>query len=523
MTLRSQRTAVIVVALLAASCAPLTDEVFAPVELASTAPIVLDERAGVVEIPIRLAAPREHDLSVAFRLVAIDAQDDCQQPDFGAAEGQIVWPAGALEEKVRVWIEDDDLAERDERFELRLEARDGVSAAPLGRIQIVIADDDRSALLDASELGVLPDVPDDQSELLQTVLDRAAELGRGVVVMAPGDYEITSVSLTPGTTLSAHDVRWHRPALSTPDTVSLRLSHEGSESSQPSLVEGLTIDGRRESQGPYRNHEREEAHLVAVNGDAEQGGALRASFEDVALSSGTGSGLLVGPDSEVTVCGLHANELWRDALTLNGGATRLRIRDLDATASEGTGLWLGALAPGFADSYRVDVEAEDLSIGAGDIEIQLGDASQVVLRRLTMTEPPIRLDTPGGSVSIEDSVLMLGPPSLRPAWAATHDVELLRTTLVASAADADAPDLLDSSAISVISQGFAPGAATPGSGLIAFSDCRFELVGTGATPADTFAIANADPSTAVVVTSSQLGAGFSDWFAPECIGCELSP
>lgn len=523
MTLRWQRATVIVGALVVSSCAPLSDEVFAPLELASSAPVVIDERAGIVEIPLRLAEPREHDLAVAFQLVAIDAQDDCQQPDFGAAEGRFAWPAGSLEEKLRVWIQDDDLAERDERFELRLEAGDGSSVTPLGRIEIVIADDDRSALLDANELGVLPGAPGDQSEQLQTVLDRAAELGRGVVVMAPGDYEITGVRLTPGTTLSAHDVHWHRPALSSADTVSLRVSHEGSEPSQPSLVEGLSIDGRRESQGPYRDHEREDAHLVEVKGDATQGGALRASFENVALTSGTASGLLVGPDSEVTVCGLHASELWRDALTLNGGASRLRIRDLDATATEGTGLWLGALTPGFADSYHVDVEAEDLSIGAGDIEIQIGDASQVVLRRLTMTEPPIRLDTPGGSVRIEDSVLMLGPPSTRASWAAIHDVELLRTTLVASAADPGEAVPVDSSAVSLISQGFAPGAASTGSGHIAFNDCRFELAGNVAAPAGIYAIANADANTSVVVNSSQLSAGFSDWFAPECGDCELRP
>ena len=87
-----------------------------------------------------------------------------------------------------------------------------------------------------------------------------------------------------------------------------------------------------------------------------QGGALRASFERVALVSGTGSGLFVGPDAEVTVCGLSASELWRDALTLNGGATRAPRSRLDATATQGTGLWLGAryraLAAAIASTWR---------------------------------------------------------------------------------------------------------------------------------------------------------------------------
>jgi hypothetical protein len=510
-------------ALTISACAPLTDEVFTTVGLVSSAPVVITEGAGVVEIPLRIAQPREHDFSLAYHLVGIDAQDDCQEPDFGAADGRVEWPAGASEAHVPVWVADDELAERDEHFELRFESVESSSAAPLGRLDVVIADDDRTALLDARVLGVLPATAGDQTLALQAALDEAGKLGRAVVVMAPGDYEISSVSLTPGTTLSAYGVRWHRPALSPADTVSLHVRHEGVEASPPSLVEGLSVDGRREVQGAYRDHEREEAHLVEVDGDASQGGTLHASFERVVLSSGTGSGLFVGPNSDVTVCHLSASELWRDALTLDGGETRLRVRDLDATATQGTGLWLGARAPGFGESYRIDVEGEDVSIGAGDVEIEVGDGSRVSLRRLTMTEPPFRLDASGGSVRIEDSVLALGPPSFLGSWAIAHDVEISRTTLVAMAAAADTDAPLGSAAVSVTSQSFSPGPSSPGAGHLSFTECRFDL-GAGVAPNDAiYAIENADSGTSVSVTSCQLGAGFTDWFASKCTGCVLTP
>jgi hypothetical protein len=507
----------------ASACAPLTDEVFTPLGLVSSSPVVVDEGAGVVEIPLRLAQPREHAFSLAYRLVGVDAQDDCQEPDFEAADGRIAWPAGTNEASVSIWVGDDELAERDERLELQFEAVESSSVTPLGKLEVVIADDDRSALLDASELGVLPGAAGDQSVLLQATLDRAGKLGRAVVVMAPGDYEISSVELSPGTTLSAYGVHWHRPALSSADTVSLRVQHEGMGPSPPSLVEGLSIDGRRDQQGPYRDHEREHAHLVELDGDSTQEGALRASFERLVLSSGTGSGLFVGPDSEVIVCHLSASELWRDALTLDGGETRLRVRDLDATTTQGTGLWLGARAPGFGGSYRIDVEAEDVSIGAGDVEIEVSDASQVRVRRLTMTEPPFRLDASGGSVRIEDSVLALGPPGTGRYSAMAHDVEIRRTTLLAfPASGADAP--VSSAALSVSSQSDSPGPASPGSGRLSFTDCRFERVTSTSSGGEPFyAIQNSDGDTAVSVTSSELGAGFTGWFAPECNGCELTP
>jgi len=510
-----------ILALAASACAPLTDEVFAPLALQSSSPVVVEESAGVVEIPLRLAAPREQALSVAYRLVPLDAQNDCQEPDFGAADGRVEWVAGSREAHVRVWIADDDLAERDERFEVRLEVPEDPSVSELGRVEVVIADDDRTALLDAQELGVTPDASEDQSAALQALLDRAAKLGRAVVVMAPGDYEMASVTLSAGTTLSAHGVRWHRPALSAADIVTLRLSHAGAEPSLRALVEGLTIDGRREEQGPYRDKERQQAHLVELGGDSEQGGAVRASLEKITLLSGTGSGLFVDSDSDVTVCGLSASELWRDALTLNGGATRLRVRNLDATATEGTGLWLGAHAPGFGGSYRIDVEAEDLSVAAGDVEIEVTDSSRVSLHRLTMTEAPIRVDAPGGTLRIEDSVLVLGAPAVRSPWAIAHDVELTRTTLIAAPSPDDV-EPADFAAVSLTGQSFAFGPATPGRGHLGFTDCRWEL-SDGVVTGKPYAIENVDADTSVVVSGGTLGPGFSAWFGPKCLGCTLAP
>jgi hypothetical protein len=521
MTRCRQLATVAGVALAVSACAPLTDEVFTAIGSVSSSPVVIDEGAGVVEIPLRLAQPREHAFSLDYHLVGIDAQDDCQEPDFGAADGRIEWSASASEARVSVWIADDELAEHDERFELRFEPINSADVAPLDSVEVVIADNDRTALLNASDLGVLPDIPGDQSAALQATLDEAGKLGRAVVVMVPGDYDISSVSLSPGTTLSAHGVRWHRPALSAATTVSLRVQHAGTEPSPPSLVEGLSIDGRREEQGPYREHEIEDAHLVTISGDSSQGGTLRATLERVALTSGTSSGLFVGPDSEVTVCHMGASELWRDALTLYGGATRLRVRDFDATATQGTGLWLGPRVPSFDGSYRVDVEVEDVHAGAGDVEIEVGDTSRVTLRRLTMTEPTLRLDAQGGSVRIEDSVLALGPHDLLRDWTIAHDVEIVRTTVLAFAPSSETP--VTSSAVSLTKLGFSPGAPTPGPGRLSFLDCRFERAGTVA-PGDTvYAIKNPLVDTTVTVTSSELGAGFTDWFAPECNGCTRIP
>jgi hypothetical protein len=515
-----------VLTLATSACAPLTDDVFTPIALAPASPLTVVEGSGVVEIPLRLAAPANDRVALGYRVVGAEAQSHCQAPDFEAADGRVEWAPGTVEALVRIWVGDDDLAERDERLELVLESLQEPSSAPVSRVGIVVLDDDRSALLDAQELGVIPEAPHDQSAALQTVLEQAAQLGRAVVLMAPGNYEISSVTLPLGTTLSAHGVHWRRPPLSAADVLSLRLQHEGAADSSASLVEGLTLDGNREQQGPYREHELEAAHLIELQGDAEQGGRARATFERVRLASGTGSGLFIGPTSDVTVCELSASDLWRDALTLNGGQTQLRLRGLDATATQGTGLWLGARVPGYGGSYRIDVEAEDVSVAAGDVEIEAGEGSRVSLRRLTMTEAPFRLEAPNGTVRIEESVLVLGMPGGQHGqWALPHDVEISRTTLVVSESSendtlTEAPRTF--SAVSLSSQSWALGAAAAGTGHLLFSDCRFELSRDVEPNDEVYAIENLDVDASIEIASSQLGAGFAGWFAPACKGCALA-
>ena len=169
-----ERTTAAVVALVISSCAPLTDEVFAPLELASSAPVMVDERAGVVEIPLRFAQPREHDLSLAYRLVGIDAQDDCQQPDFGAADGRVSGRPAPSRRACASGLPTTSSPSAMNVSSSGSKRPEGASGTPArtGRNR----DRRRRSLRRCSTLGtlgVLPGAAGDQSAALQAALDQA--------------------------------------------------------------------------------------------------------------------------------------------------------------------------------------------------------------------------------------------------------------------------------------------------------------------------------------------------------------
>ncbi|HEX6276171.1 MAG TPA: Calx-beta domain-containing protein [Polyangiaceae bacterium] len=515
------------IAALALACGETDVRVFEPLGIERTPPTVVTEGAGVVEIPVRLNGRHEQRAVARFRALPGEAQNECQTTDFEPAEGGVEWLPDELEAFVRVWVGEDELAETDERFLLELTPGEGLPAAPPVELEIVIRDNDRTALVDAADYGVVPGSESDAATKLQAVLDDAAGFGRPVVTLPPGDYEMSSVRLPTGATLSVRGVRWFRPPASPDDLVTLRVEHAGAENSAPTLVEGLLLDGRRDAQGPYREKERENAHLVAAHGDAERGGRIVASFEALELRSGTGSGVKIGSDADVTLCRISASALWRDAITATGGATRVRIRSVDSTATEGTGLWLGPREPGFEGSLVMDAEAENVLVGAGDVEVESTAGSTVTLRRLTMTRPPFRLDAVDGMVRIVDSVLMLGLSNDgHNHFGPTHDVEITRSTIVASEFPR-APDEPDEprafAAVSIVPRALAPSPPAEGPGTLLFQDCRFELAGDVETDDLVYAVESLIDDLGVTVRGGALGAGFVDWFSPECGACVREP
>lgn len=515
-------------------CKPLEDPVFELKRLDLPAvPLRVPEGAGLVSIPVNLTHPATRALSATYHTVALTAQSDCQVPDFEVTAGRLVWSAGEVAAALQLWIDDDDLAETDEQLKLVFDDPTGALPSEAQEIVVEIADDDRTALIDArASFGVEPNSMLDQGKLLQNALDEAAASGRGVVVLAPGDYEVTSVALRPGTTLSGPLARLHRPARSAMDVKTLVIEHSGDLDSAPTLVEGISIDGQRALQGAYVGYERELANLVAISGDPRTRGRLRLSLEDLSLSAGTGDGIGVGTNVDGRLCHVHGQDLWRDMLSVRGGDTTLRVRDLDANASEGkSGLWFDGGTRGFSGTRHLDIELEDLRLETGDVEIDVSDASRVTIERLVMKQPPFRLAAPGSSVSISDSVIVSGPrvPSNN-YWGQFQDIEVRNSTLrVSESAEAganpvasEAPEA-DRELTAVRIEWPAPNAGVEATGTLLFENCSFDRANDVEASDTLYAVTSRDQGPTIRVIASTLSSAFQDWFAPGCTDCRQDP
>ncbi len=516
-------------------CSPVDDVVFETLALEHRdEPLVLREGAGVVELPLRLSAAPRQAVSASYELREIEAQDGCQVPDFLSAQGTVSWAPGSQQATISFWVGDDDLAELDERLAISLTDIQGAVLLGSTEVPLVIEDDDRTGIVDAQhDFGVEPGLAADQGAALQAALDRAAELGRGVVYITPGDYEISAVTQTPGTTLSARDVRWHRPAHAPDANVTLSVALSAAMDSASTLIEGLTIDGRRAEQADFRAGEGNDAHLVSLSGSAERAGRLRATIEGVTLYDGTGSGLFLGPQTDAKLCRIRGDNLWRDVVTLRGGGSSVDLKELDASASEGTtGMWFGGQPEGYGGVRTIQVTLSDARLASGDLEIEGYGGSQIEVQRLSMTRGPLRIQAPNATVRILDSVLESGIPSpVHNYWGLPHDVEVTRTTLVVSETDdqgLEAPDADRSLAAASVRwelpSDAGPAAAAAGAPHhLLFDHCIFQR-GADVGPADSiFAVESSSAVGRVLVQTPSLGPGIRAALLPPCAGCSVTP
>jgi hypothetical protein len=523
------------VALGTAACAPIDDEVFVlPVLDRDDEPVRLNENAGSVDLAVRLNSTPPGEVSARYRFVELEAQTTCQSPDFLPTTGRVTWPAGSREATVPLLIVNDDLAELDERLTLELDDFRGATAG-LASIPIVILDDDRSGLIEANVAGGLAAGSEaDQAAALQASLDTAGRLGRGVVHVAAGDYQISSVTVPAGTTLSARGARFLRPTGSLATTVSVTIEYEGDADSAHSLLEGATLDGRRDDQGSYQGDELLEAHLVALRGSAESAGRLRASVEGVRLQASTASGVFLGPQVDANLCRLHGEDLWRDVVTLRGGGSRVDARELDASASVGTsGMWFDGQPAGFGGTHRIEVVVRDTRLASGDLEIEAYEGSVIELERFSMTRGPLRLQVPDGTLRVSDSVLQTGLASgSHNFFGLPHDATLTRTTLTVSETDGAGLDLPEADrALPVVTVRFdlsanellpPPMTAAPPPHRLLFEQCAF-LRGPNVDTVDAVAAVNADNGDgSIVLVDPTFDTGVQP-FGSGCAQCSLEP
>ena len=527
------------------SCGTRSDTVFYPLSVEfvlseSESP----ENAEDSSIELVLNAPSDAPVVVSYEIHDLSASghDDCGTRDYVASSGTVEFAPGETSQRVNLRHLDDDTVEIDEIVDVTIERVDGAVIGARDTHRHTILDDDRTLLVDVKrDFGALGDGETDDTQAVQAAIERASNSSGAVVLFPPGTYVLTRTYFAMGVNYYGYGATILQAPNQPLDSQLLKLDHSSDEDSEVVVLQGFTLDGNRDEQGPFEEHEYQDSDLLFVWGDPGRVGRLRLLMEDVTFRQTGGNGIWLDTNTDATLCQLRGEDVFTDMIKLGGGNSSLTARAIEGNGTVGTtGIALTGDVVGFGDSQAVDVLLDRVDLFTGDLEIDVQGESVVVGTQLDMSQAPFYLRAVRSSVHITDSNLVIGPPRFRyNRIIAPNDVHFENCRFVLSEAVApEFPEPEQDRDLVVVEVAwddveYASSedeqdrvVETLTDETLRFTDCEFE-VADDVEASDVKYVAGSlgepDPSNRVVLSGSRVSDAFDDVFAPGCGSCTSDP
>ena len=349
--------------------------ILVPVANSSTLPVVefsevstkAIERAAVIKVELNLSHASKKKVVVALSngVGTASSRAECSGRDYRLLSKEVVFSPGQTKRHISYRIFDDRLGEADENVSVKLLQSTNASVGENSEHNLTIVDDDRQRFVSVRDFGAIGDGITDDSSSIQAAVDYAMERSAGVVLFPEGNYLVGDrIDIGPGLTLSGYGATLSRLPMQGKWENTLSQRHYSSDkNSKPLIIQGLHIDGNSAHQGPYRDYELQQAHLIFLAGNygvEGKAGKLVSYLEDLSLTNGTGDGISIAGNVNARVCRLRARDVFRGAITMTHGNSILRAYDV--------------VTGGLIDPTGIDIEIE----GSGTVKVYM---ENVVLER----------------------------------------------------------------------------------------------------------------------------------------------
>jgi hypothetical protein len=485
------------------------------------------EAEGIHAIEVVLTRPAAESVAVEYFVSGgtATAHDRCTGTDFVLDAGRITIEPGRAGAAIPLRVRDDALAEGDESVIVTLTSS---GPEPLGAglsHTVTIVDDDRGRITDVRDFGARGDGRSDDTAAIESAIGAAAGAGPGVVHFPRGVYVVRTVRLRPGLTYVGPEATILRAERQGNWTRTLVASYSGDGPSAPLHVQGLTVDGNLRQQGPYRDGELEQAHLMVLAGDRSRPGRLQAVLENVSFESGPADGLLIDANVQARICHLRAADLWQNGVRVYGGNSTVEMYDVSAGGFLApASITVGPGSRGHGGSRRIEARLEKIRALGVELTISVSDGSRVVASDVLSTAA-LLIVAPDASVSFQRSTFLRGLPGSRgpganiiePSDVRFSDCEfVLSETAPGETRPEDDRDLQ----VARVSWS-APGVPPAARHALRFDGCRFR-VGLDVEPQDTAYVVRtvgAARNSEITISGGTIDPAFDGVFSAPCAQC----
>lgn len=274
----------------------------------------------------------------------------------------------------------------------------------------------------------------DDTDAIQRASDKVRRAGGGTVLFPAGTYLISNtVHIYPGVTYEGTGNPVIQAKAGYPKDTRMFTTESfpwvGTTDSPYLIVRGLTFDGNSSRQGAYKNYENEHSFLLYLTGNPTQPGRLRALVENTTVRNGVADGISVFVNADVQIRNVRGDNLFRGAVTMTGGYSKLDVNGLTTTGDiDRTGIDIETDGNGYGGTLRNESTWRNLDLD-GDLDFQVYDGSTVTADNIHMRSGPIFIGAMNSTITINNSTLAIGmADSYLNRIVAPHNVTFNNTT-----------------------------------------------------------------------------------------------
>ena len=274
----------------------------------------------------------------------------------------------------------------------------------------------------------------DDTDAIQRASDKVRRAGGGTVLFPAGTYLISNtVHIYPGVTYEGTGNPVIQAKADYPKDTRMFTTESfpwvGTTDSPYLIVRGLTFDGNSSRQGAYKNYENEHSFLLYLTGNPTQPGRLRALVENTTVRNGVADGISVFVNADVQIRNVRGDNLFRGAVTMTGGYSKLDVNGLTTTGDiDRTGIDIETDGRGYGATLRNESTWRNLDLD-GDLDFQVYDGSTVTADNIHMRSGPIFIGAMDSTITINNSTLAVGmADSYLNRIVAPHNVTFNNTT-----------------------------------------------------------------------------------------------
>lgn len=232
----------------------------------------------------------------------------------------------------------------------------------------------------------------DDTKAIQSAIDNLYIRGGGTLEFpCDASFIVTTLYIKEGITYKGCNTTLLRPPNQgkwTRTFTTGRNPYNGQKDSPPLIITGFIFDGNSANQGNYQNWELEQAHMIFLEGAKNSVGRLKVIIEGCVFQNGVADAVSQWINTDLEMRDCTATNVFRGAYVCTGGNSVALVENITTSGDiDGTGIDIEVDAPGYNNSYKVDITLKNLNLINGDFDIAVSDNSVVIATNVTSDAP----------------------------------------------------------------------------------------------------------------------------------------